>query len=711
MVTATDEANQTNATQSATNNTVRVADDSYCPLAFSDDIPSGAGSHIGAGGHPVTRDSISSAPQQDETADENYLNSSTLPRSSEDMKRGNALERFISAYNRGALDSWFYECAALAFSVGCLVALGVMLTIYDGKETPQLPYNITLNALISVLSTAAKSSLLFAVAGTLGQVKWAWFTENRQLSDMQTFDDATRGPWGALFLLFSRSIRPLASLGAAITILALAYGPFLQQLVRYSVVQERVATAQATTKRATTLDATRNFSNWDAAKASIWSDLSQFDFDPDCPTGNCTWPPFKSLGYCSKCGDTTADTSLNCSANVASGNWNSSENCEICPEQGYPATVWQRRIGIEPYTLRSIVWSVRETSGFGRNMGLLDPVLTPTPEPDSAFQSGGYSYVGVGDPWLVFAYALFDEEVSYNDVPVLVQVDTCVITPCERTYQLSMSAGQLDTIILDTDYGTSAVLVWPHDFREPERCWRTRSYRGSDAPLPPTPECSNWSGSKWYGMVGTACHGGDPTAGYIFCSPVSAYWSANLSDSIGLLGRERGVNSRYLEDAYMPVYNKSHRMTTGFPMDIDTSRAIQAHNFSYLMEKVAASLTKAEIDNSSTVVFGDMFVSVVHVEVVWYWFILPATLNVVAILLLLATAILSHRRKTQLWKSSALALLYHGLDDPEPAQDLGLASVSEMERWASRTSAKLGSVKDGGRAVLRTLPRDRASRD
>jgi hypothetical protein len=136
-----------------------------------------------------------------------------------------------------------------------------MLGIYDGKEAPQLPYNITLNALISVLSTAAKSSLLFTIAGILGQIKWIWFTERRELSDIQTFDDATRGPWGALILLCSRSRRPLASLGAAITILALAYDMFLQQLVRYPVVYDSVLSDEATTKKALSLTATGNMTD------------------------------------------------------------------------------------------------------------------------------------------------------------------------------------------------------------------------------------------------------------------------------------------------------------------------------------------------------------------------------------------------------------------------------------------------------------------
>jgi hypothetical protein len=653
-----------------------------------------------ADGTPVTIESTLPAPRQEEVTDDHEFNDSTLYRPSEGLKRGKALERFTAAYRLEALDSWLYECAALAFSVGCLVALAVMLGIYDGKETPQLPYNITLNALISVLSTAAKSSLLFAVAGTLGQVKWVWFTENRELSDMQTFDDATRGPWGALVLLCSRSIRPLASLGATITILALAYGPFLQQLVRYPVIEENVPSHEATTKQAISLDATMNFSNWDSARVAAWSDISQFDRDANCPTGNCTWDPFTSLGYCSKCSDTTAETSLNCSAVLQSQDGGSTQSCEIYPSQGFPATVWQYR-DWEIHSLRSIVWTVRETSGQGSNHALKDPVRTTQPEPNSAFQSG-YSYLGVENPMLVFGYALFDQESqSSDDPPGLMKAEICIMTPCERTYQFSVTAGQPEAIVLNTDYGASEILAWPYGGwrREPERCWRTTSYLGTNAPVPPVEECA-WG---HHPLAVTACHGGDPTSGHIFCNVTGVHYSANVTDSIGLLGRESAAR-----EGYGKFVDESGTMELGFPMEATTDQVIAAHNFSYLMERIAASMTKAELDNSATFVYGNMTSPVVHVEVAWYWFILPATLNVVTILLLLATAVLSHRCQTRLWKSSTLALLYHGLDDPEPAPDLALANVSEMEQWASSTSATLASAKDGSRIMLKTVSREQA---
>jgi hypothetical protein len=736
MAPAQDGAYEMNVTRSATDDTAGVVEGSYRPLASSDDIRTGASSRNDAVGSP---NPISSSPRQDGTTDDQDFNNSTLYKQSAGLKHGTALERFAATCRLQALDSWLYECAALPFSVGCLVALAVMLGINDGKETPQLPYDITLNALISVLSTAAKSSLLFAIAGTLGQVKWARFMERRELSDMQTFDDATRGPWGALVLLCSRSRRPLASLGAAITILALTYDTFLQQLVRYPVIYQSVFSEEAATKKATSLNATGNFTDWDSARVAVWLEIGQFDRDPGCPTGNCTWPEFKSLGYCSKCGDTTADTSVICSA--AFDNWdaNSNETCEVHPDQGYPATVYQTiftdSTNYSYSKLDSIIWLVRQTYDFGlKNDALYEPFVTLDPVPESAFQSvtgAQYSYLGVENPMLVLAYASFegdayldldrDYPLNGSSAPVLAKAETCIITPCERTYRLSMIAGQLQTVVLDTDYGVSEIVKRPIvtagsniTLLQTELCWRTTSYRrGSDAPVE---ECSQGNSDQEHSNSAmTACHehGGDSNSGSNFCTIDGL--PLNGAGRIGLLGRT-GITVTWQDghwnwDTEHPA-EELDVITMGFPTrGKPTSQAVQAHNFSYLVERMAASMTKAELDNSTTLVYGNVTTSTVRVEVAWYWFVPPAALNVLAILLLLATAILSHRHKTRLWKSSTLALLYHGLEDPEPAPDLTMARISEMDRWASRTSAKLGSVKDGGRVVLRTLRRDQPPTD
>jgi hypothetical protein len=716
--------------QSTMGGTTRVSDDVYQRLTSLEHINSAGHSHDDIyGQHAMDRQSLTQrvsfpASQHARTAENDDHGDTVQPKSDISRKLEKIFGGLVASWCRVTLDSWLYEGVALAFSIGCLTTLVGLLSVYDGQETPSLPYSITLNALVSILATAAKSSMLFAIAGTLGQLKWAWFADSRELSDIQTFDDATRGPWGAIVLLCSRSIRPLASLGAAITILALAYDPFLQQLVRYPVLDKNVFSKEATTKQAISLDATSNFTKWDAAKAAAWQDLRQFDRDPACPTGECTWPAFTSLGYCSKCGDTTAETSLNCSGVVGSWNGTVNSTCEIVPEQGYPATVWQGHDTGENEVIDAIVWRVHETSGVAWNDAVMDASSLKDRGPNSSFQSG-YSYLGIESPMLAFTYASFDrvrintsQETMDADLyyfsgsgsvmPVLVEAVTCVITPCVRTYNVSVKAGRLDSVVLDTDYGISEVLGWPDNkyggsYRDPYRCWRTSDYHGTDAPLP-IERCNlgDYSGSP----VVNGCHRGEATSGQIFCNPLGVWESANITDPIGLLGRERllstGAWSATEALANKAFEERTKNMEFGFSMDSDTGQIIRNHSFSYIMERIAASLTKAELDNSATIITGNMTTPVAHVDVAWYWFILPATLNVAAIILLLATAVLSHSRKTQLWKSSTLALLYHGLEGQEPVQDLALAKVSEMSQRASTTSAELGLEKPSGRIVLQS---------
>ena len=53
-------------------------------------------------------------------------------------------------------DWWFWEIAGALLSLGSTVAIVVMLAVYNNQPLPVLRYGITLNAMLSVLSTVAK---------------------------------------------------------------------------------------------------------------------------------------------------------------------------------------------------------------------------------------------------------------------------------------------------------------------------------------------------------------------------------------------------------------------------------------------------------------------------------------------------------------------------------------------------------------------------
>lgn len=89
-------------------------------------------------------------------------------------------------WNARCLDTWLLEIVAGIFSVACFIAICAILIAYNGKTRPELWYGLSLNAIISVLATGCKSSLLFTVGEALSQTKWVWFSSApRLLLDLQ----------------------------------------------------------------------------------------------------------------------------------------------------------------------------------------------------------------------------------------------------------------------------------------------------------------------------------------------------------------------------------------------------------------------------------------------------------------------------------------------------------------------------------------------
>lgn len=53
-------------------------------------------------------------------------------------------------------DWWLLELVGATLSLGTTAAIIIILAVYDGHPLPSWPYKITLNSLLSVLSTIAK---------------------------------------------------------------------------------------------------------------------------------------------------------------------------------------------------------------------------------------------------------------------------------------------------------------------------------------------------------------------------------------------------------------------------------------------------------------------------------------------------------------------------------------------------------------------------
>ena len=149
-------------------------------------------------------------------------------------------------------DNWYLEVTAIVGSLILLVALIVILGKLDNQ--PIFNWNgVTLNTIVSILSTTAKAWLMLVLAETISQWKWILFSSRRRLLiDLQALDEASRGPLGSFKLLWharggsvyhqgyneltirvANYCRLLVWIGAVTTLLALAFDPFVQQLVQF----------------------------------------------------------------------------------------------------------------------------------------------------------------------------------------------------------------------------------------------------------------------------------------------------------------------------------------------------------------------------------------------------------------------------------------------------------------------------------------------
>jgi len=101
---------------------------------------------------------------------------------------------------------WTREIVGLVASIVFLVSMCVLLAVYDGKPIFSW-HGVSLNAVVSVLSTASRGALLYAAAEAIGQWKWILFSRQRRiLMDFERIDSASRGLLGSFYLLFSRRV-------------------------------------------------------------------------------------------------------------------------------------------------------------------------------------------------------------------------------------------------------------------------------------------------------------------------------------------------------------------------------------------------------------------------------------------------------------------------------------------------------------------------
>ncbi|KAJ4329302.1 hypothetical protein N0V84_000197 [Fusarium piperis] len=235
---------------------------------------------------------------------------------------------------------WSLELALLLLAAGLLASIYGILSAYNDDEVPNWDGNnngtggagITLNALIAIIATIFRAILAFVGLQVLAQLKWDWVSASfRPMSDVQRFDDASRGAWGSLELLPLVALhQPLAVVAVIVVVVSLAVGPITQQTMQTYYCARVVEGRPAAISVANRIDETLYFKERPSSFAlhvGLQSAMQDSIVNPSndsniaalftCPSGNCTFTTYAdrpgqpddekvshaSLGMCSRCED------------------------------------------------------------------------------------------------------------------------------------------------------------------------------------------------------------------------------------------------------------------------------------------------------------------------------------------------------------------------------------------------------------------------
>ncbi|KAJ6035881.1 hypothetical protein N7540_000160 [Penicillium herquei] len=534
-----------------------------------------------------------------------------------------------------------------------------VLRVYENQPVPDLPYGVTLNTVISILSTGSKSSLLFVVGECMGQLKWVAFQSLKPIVYLQAYDSASRGPLGSFLILFQNQWSSLVTVGSFIMILALTFDPFVQQIIKYPLQEVTGLSPGAAVKQSYFLGE-GNQAFTDASNAALWTD--NFAIDPGCSSGNCSWPLFQSVEWCSKCEDVTSDATLvGCDIASLNTSLNSDQtlSCNVSLSQGsWAAEEIDIFYANSPayYDMeihKDFIWNV-DTHDWadGSKIGY---AYSANGVMGSNISLTNKTYVGVENPLYVVAHgrlALSDDYdepgwPSKSEKPLLIQqVTQCILSPCARTYKLSVSGGKTSSKVSVEDYGSFYVQQFDdymdgRDGPESQLCWKP----GTKSPS---------GGSEDYFKTNDGQ----------YVKPDDMAFCVGDSSSFGIA---------------KVIGSGLNKMT----------------------QSLVASLSKLARDSSGKVAIGFVSNEESYVTVNWPWLTLPAMLLLLGVILLISTILINKHKKLGLWKTSILPALYHGIEKDSIGVDGEYKNVSEMDHSARNVDVMLDSSDTQGRLVLR----------
>lgn len=593
-------------------------------------------------------------------------------------------------------DTWLLEIIASVLSLLCLGVLVLVFVLADGKPT-QVWHGLTLNTLVSILSTAARSAALLSLSSSISQWRWCLFkTQHRSLADFECYDTASRGPFGCLMLIWKTKKSSWVWLGALTVILGLAFEPFSQQLVQYGQSNDCQDSTLAQVPRAQRYSRGLEYGlqtgsldeahEWTTADFSMQSAILYGLNEPlnrvsqqlpvHCPTQNCTWPKsYESLAICSSCKDLSGqlkrsevNSQLASLLEVDNGAATASPGAKFALSNGLYLDgqdgwlydpVQRNWTGNTKAANDALVEAVVLMTSFGTGQ----PGLTNTMhDADTLIWSESVIRIkpDISDPRLL----------SWPDLPL--EATECSLYYCVNRYETSVTNGTL----------VEAITEQPSLRRNPAS-WALLP--GERAKLGQLNMSVSTAESLVYNERYSTVARSDLMLGDIFnvsqnaVDSISAFMKKLFATDMSRFTDDQvtGLNGWYIDDGQEQYFPSV------------TQRLRDASDLSDVFQSVAVSMSNAIRIGSDGGLMenGQLCEQTMIYRIEWAWIALPAGIVLASIAQLLLSVTWTARSQTPLWKCSSLAILSRGFYTDGILSEA--QSLSQMEACAQTSAVTL----------------------
>lgn len=369
---------------------------------------------------------------------------------------------------------------------------------------------------------------------------------------------------------------------------------------------------------------------------------------PDCPSGNCTWEQYQTLAVCSRCVDV---------ADLIEYTF-SNKSVQYCDVESF--------VGANG-NLDSDGCHWRLPNGLNKSMNLWS---------QGAITSGSLSAMKLAN----IGNTLTNFSILTPGYPDYAAATECSLYWCTNTYKATVTSAEFNEELVDSWSNKSSPLMLDTNF---------------------------------------TAYGGVPTPFYDVTPPYTVPGLPNANLSSLLISDPFAQEGFFVEagsgeDIYeylgqLLSTNGSYSLRNQGVDEINNLLAQNTDQLFTIFERLAQHLSIAirtaegiaTVDPGMSQVMGTMWTNETIMRVRWRWLSFPLALWVVSCTFLCTTIRGTARGKLGAWKSSTLALLYHGLDDYNNGSLDGSNRIAEMQKAAGKTWVRLEDDGKGWKLVGR----------